>query len=141
MRLPFRSRATKARRLRGGRRPTYASWLADTLSGTDVSPLPDRGDGALVLVLAGEFDRGTLAPFRRALAKAKAGPATQTIIDVSGIVYADSGLLRLLVQAHHQLPGFTVAGPLPPQLRRLLELSGAAGVLRIAPDVATARGA
>ncbi|MGW1773453.1 STAS domain-containing protein [Streptomyces sp. NPDC002104] len=140
MRLPFRSRATTARLLRSGRRPTYASWLAGTLSGTGVTPLPDRGDGTLVLVLAGAFDRGTLAPFRRALAKAKAGPALQTIIDVSGIVYADSGLLRLLVQAHHQLPRFTVAGPLPPQLRRLLELSGAAELLRIAPDVEAARG-
>ncbi|MGW1772066.1 STAS domain-containing protein [Streptomyces sp. NPDC002104] len=140
MRLPFRSRATKALRRRGSRRPTYASWLAGTLGGTDASPLPDRGDGTLVLVLAGEFDRGTLAPFRRALAKAKAGPAIHTVIDVSGVVYADSGLLRLLVQAHHQLPRLTVAGPLPPQLRRLLELSGTAGVLHIAPDVATARG-
>ncbi|MGW5398706.1 STAS domain-containing protein [Streptomyces sp. NPDC003952] len=106
-----------------------------------MSSSPDRGDGTRVLVLAGEFDRGTLVTLRRALAENKAGPATQTIIDVSGVVHADSGLLRLLVQAHHQLPRFTVAGPLPPQLRRLLELSGAAGILRIAPDVEAARGA
>ncbi|WP_405442557.1 STAS domain-containing protein [Streptomyces avidinii] len=104
-----------------------------------MSTLPNQGDGTLVLVLAGEFDRGTLAHFRKALAEAQAGPAVQTIIDVSGVAYADSGLLRLLVQAHHRLPRFTVAGPLPPQLRRILELNGAAGVLRIAPDLEAAR--
>ncbi|MFF4392229.1 STAS domain-containing protein [Streptomyces sp. NPDC001552] len=104
-----------------------------------MTKLPDDGDGALVLVLAGEFDSGTAAPFRRALAEAQAAPAVRTIIDVSGVAYADSGLLRLLVQAHQRLPLFTVAGPLPPQLRRLLEISGAAGVLRIAPDVEAAR--
>ncbi|MGW5399899.1 STAS domain-containing protein [Streptomyces sp. NPDC003952] len=78
-----------------------------------MSPLPDRGDGTLILVLVGQFDRGTLAPFRRAPTKAKAGPAIHTVIDVSGVVYADSSLLRLLVRAHQQLPQLTVAGPLP----------------------------
>ncbi|MFC9819621.1 STAS domain-containing protein [Streptomyces erythrochromogenes] len=101
--------------------------------------LPDRGDGFLVLVLAGEFDGGTVAPFRRALAEARASRAARTIIDVSAVSYADTGLLRLLVQAHHRIPRFTVAGPLPPQLRRLLEISGAASVLRITPDVEAAR--
>ncbi|MFD9372425.1 STAS domain-containing protein [Streptomyces sp. NPDC060020] len=104
-----------------------------------MTKLPDRGDGALVLVLAGEFDGGTAAPFRSALAEAQAAPAVRTIVDVSGVAYADSGLVRLLIQAHHRIPRFTVAGPLPPQLRRLLEISGAAGVLRITPDVETAR--
>ncbi|MDX3537268.1 STAS domain-containing protein [Streptomyces sp. MB09-01] len=101
--------------------------------------LPDQGNGALVLVLAGEFDSGTMAPFRRALAEAQSAPAVRTIIDVSGVVYADSGLIRLLVQAHRRIPRFIVAGPLPPQLRRLLELSGAAAFLRITPDVDAAR--
>ncbi|MFD8789704.1 STAS domain-containing protein [Streptomyces vinaceus] len=104
-----------------------------------MTKLPDGGDGALVLVLAGEFDSGTMAPFRRALAEARAARAVRTIIDVSGVTYADSGLLRLLVQAHHRLPRFTVAGPLPPQLRRLLEVSGVAATLRITPDVEAAR--
>ncbi|MFD9420833.1 STAS domain-containing protein [Streptomyces goshikiensis] len=101
--------------------------------------LPDSGDGALVLVLAGEFDSGTVAPFRRALAEAQAARAVRTIIDVSRVAYADSGLLRLLLEGHHRLPRFTVAGPLPPQLRRLLELSGAAGTLLITPDLEAAR--
>lgn len=96
-----------------GRRPTYGSWLAGTLSGTGVTQLADRGDGALVLVLAGELDSGTMASFRRALGDARAARATRTIIDVSGVVYADSCLIRLLVQAHHRLPRVMVAGPLP----------------------------
>ncbi|MFB7788047.1 STAS domain-containing protein [Streptomyces vinaceus] len=98
--------------------------------------LPDSGNGALVLVLTGQFDSGTVAPFRRALAEAQAARAIRTIIDVSA--YADSGLLRLLVQAHHRLPRFMVADPLPPRLRRLLDLSGAAAILRITPHVEAA---
>ncbi|MFE2553695.1 STAS domain-containing protein [Streptomyces sp. NPDC059355] len=101
--------------------------------------LPANGDGVLVLALTGEFDSGTVAPFRRALAEAQATQAVRTIIDVSGVAYADSGLVRLLLEAHHLLPRLTVAGPLPPQLRRLLELSGAAGTLSITPDVDAAR--
>lgn len=141
MRFPFGFRSARAARRRraGRRRVTYGSWLAGTLSGTGVTRLPDRGDGVLVLVLAGEFDGGTVGSFRAALADARAARAARTIIDVSAVGYADSGLLRLLVQAHHRLPRFTVAGPVPPQLRRLMELSGAAGVLRIAPDVEAAR--
>ncbi|MET9678344.1 STAS domain-containing protein [Streptomyces sp. NPDC006482] len=139
MRFPFRFRSPRAARPGRGRRPTYGSWLASTLIGASVTHLPDSGDGALVLVLAGEFDSGTMAPFRRALADAQSARAARTIIDVSGVVYADSGLLRLLVQASRRLPRFTVAGPLPPQLRRLLELSGAAGTLRITPDIEAAR--
>lgn len=139
MRFPFGFRSTRARRPRRGRRPTYGSWLAGTLSGTGVTELPDKGDGALVLVLTGQFDGGTVAPLRRALAEAQAARAVRTIIDVSGVTYADSALLRLLVQAHHHLPRFMVAGPLPPQLRRLLELSGAAAILRITPNVEAAR--
>ncbi|MFI1446105.1 STAS domain-containing protein [Streptomyces virginiae] len=104
-----------------------------------MTQLPDRGDGALVLVLAGEFDSGTMSSFRRALGDARVARATRTIIDLSGVVYADSCLIRLLVQAHHRLPRFTVAGPLPPQVRRLLELSGAAAILRITPDIEAAR--
>ncbi|MFD9516339.1 STAS domain-containing protein [Streptomyces sp. NPDC059979] len=135
MRFPFRSRSSRAARVRRGRRPAYGSWLASTLSGACVTRLPDRGDGTLVLVLTGEFDSGTVPPFRRALAGAQSPRTIRTIIDVSGVVYADSALIRLLVQAHRRLPRFTVAGPLPPQLRRLLELSGAAAILRVTPDV------
>lgn len=80
-----------------------------------------------------------MAPFRGALAEAQAAQAVRTITDVSGVAYADSGLLRPLLEARHRLPRFTVAGPLPPQLRRLLELSGAARTLRITPDVDAAR--
>ncbi|MFD3471432.1 STAS domain-containing protein [Streptomyces sp. NPDC058682] len=139
MRFPFRSRSSQAARLRHGRRPTYGSWLASTLGGTGVTQLPDHGDGVLVLVLAGEFDSGTMPGLRRALADAQSARTVRTIIDVSGVGYADSALIRLLVQAHYRLPRFTVAGPLPPQLRRLLVLSGAAAILRITPDVRTAR--
>ena len=140
MRFPFRFgfRSARAARPRRGGRPASRCWQAAVLGGTGVTRLPSRGDGALVLVLAGEFDSGTVAPLRRALADAQAAPARLTIIDVSGIVHADSGLLRLLVQAHHRLPRFTVAGPFPPQLRRLLEISGLAGILRCTPDVEAA---
>ncbi|WP_353961835.1 STAS domain-containing protein [Streptomyces virginiae] len=139
MRFPFRFRSPRTARPRRGRRPTYGSWLAGTLSGTGVTQLADRGDGALVLVLAGELDSGTMASFRRALGDARAARATRTIIDVSRVVYADSCLIRLLVQAHHRLPRFMVAGPLPPQVHRLLELSGAAAILRITPGIEAAR--
>ncbi|MFF4297299.1 STAS domain-containing protein [Streptomyces vinaceus] len=139
MRFPFGFRSSRVGRARRGRRLTYGSWLAGTLSGTGVTTLPDTGDGALVLVLAGEFDNGTVAPLRGALAEAQAARAVRTIVDVSGVAYADSGLLRLLVQGNYRLPQFTVAGPLPPQFRRLLELSGVAATLRITPDVDAAR--
>lgn len=67
------------------------------------------------LVCPGEFGNGTVAPFHRRPRRGAGPRAVPTIVDVSGVACADSGLLRFL------------------------ELSGAAGTLRITPDVEAAR--
>ncbi|MCX5232695.1 hypothetical protein [Streptomyces sp. NBC_00233] len=101
-----------------------------------MTKLPDYADGALVV--AGEFDNGTVALFQRALTERRpTGPFGRS--STSRGAFADTSSLRLLMQAPHRLPRFTLAGPLSSPFHRHLELSGAAGTLTNAADVEAAR--
>ncbi|MFD3722883.1 STAS domain-containing protein [Streptomyces sp. NPDC058674] len=111
----------------------------------DESPGPDtltrsamRPDGTLVLHLNGEYDVDTVVPLREALNRANADRVPHTVLDVSGVTFADSTLLNLFIQAHHRLARLVFAGPVPPQLQRLFNLTGVAEIFTFAPDVTAA---
>ncbi|WP_173265257.1 STAS domain-containing protein [Streptomyces pacificus] len=87
--------------------------------------------GAWVITALGELDMSTLPPLDAALASASAEHSL-VILDVSGVTFGDSAFLNLLLRAHHRTE-LRVAKP-QPQLRRLMEITGADKVLDVRHD-------
>ncbi|MEU1124652.1 STAS domain-containing protein [Streptomyces sp. NPDC005899] len=88
--------------------------------------------GAWVVAPHGPCDMDSVPPLAEALsAAAEAHP--HVVLDASGITFADSSLLNLLILTH-RTGALTVAAP-GPQLRRLLEITGAGAVLRVRAGV------
>ncbi|MFH8635478.1 STAS domain-containing protein [Streptomyces goshikiensis] len=99
-------------------------------------PVPPRPPA--VVVVQGDMDLDTSAPLAESLlAAAHANPVV--VLDTSGITFADSAFLNLLLQAH-ALTELRIAGP-PHQLQRLLEMTGADAVLQLHPTVRAASSA
>ncbi|MFB7595261.1 STAS domain-containing protein [Streptomyces sp. NPDC056160] len=94
--------------------------------------------GAWVVVAHGAYDRHSITPLETALAVA-AGKYPRVVLDASSVTFADSSLLNLILLTHRSVP-LRVAAP-PPQLRRLLEITGADTVLETRATVEDAVGA
>ncbi|MFE5495283.1 STAS domain-containing protein [Streptomyces virginiae] len=79
-------------------------------------------DGAQVVVCSGEFDLDTTELLIEAcdIAPAPAG----LVLDVRQVAFADSSFLNTLILLRNTRP-LTLRGPLPHQMHRLLELTGA----------------
>ncbi|MER7759662.1 STAS domain-containing protein [Streptomyces sp. NPDC097619] len=77
--------------------------------------------GEDVVVCVGEFDVDGLAALSRACAE-QARPGRGLTLDVVGLGFADSSFLNELVKWRRRGP-VVLVGPLPGQLRRLLELT------------------
>ncbi|MFE3579041.1 STAS domain-containing protein [Streptomyces vinaceus] len=81
-----------------------------------------------VVCLSGEFDADTIHVFREVLAATD--EAMQLVVDLSGVTFADSSLLHALLDARHRI---VLAGPLPRQFHRLLDLTVTTGRFATAP--------
>ncbi|MER7124438.1 STAS domain-containing protein [Streptomyces goshikiensis] len=104
-----------------------------------VTVLPDI-DGIRVITCTGEYDQETLEPLRQAAAQAASDPAVRTIVlDVSKVVFADSSMLNEMIQLRHSSRPLVLAGPLPPQLNRLFDLTSAHQVFTITDSLEAAR--
>ncbi|MFC3259591.1 STAS domain-containing protein [Streptomyces xanthochromogenes] len=88
--------------------------------------------GCWVVVACGEFDADTVEPLERALGRAAAEGFAVVVLDVGAVTFADSGLLNLLVRTQRATT-LRIAGS-PPQLRRILELTGADQALHLYPS-------
>ncbi|MER5807833.1 STAS domain-containing protein [Streptomyces sp. NPDC002033] len=107
---------------------------------TTVRVLPDV-DGVRVIVCTGELDLDTVEPLQSATEQAIADRGLRRIVvDVSALTFADFSVLHQLVRLL-RTGRLVLAGPLPPQLARLLEVTGTAPVFTVAGDVDTARAA
>ncbi|MEV8533684.1 STAS domain-containing protein [Streptomyces sp. NPDC051211] len=104
---------------------------------TSVSSLTEPG-GTGLLRLSGEFDQDAAPQVREALSTVRAVGARRTIVDLSGVVFADSSLLHVLLSAREE-HALVLAGPLHSQLQRLFELTGTAGLFTFAEDPEAAR--
>jgi anti-anti-sigma regulatory factor len=82
--------------------------------------------GAWVVVAHGSYDMDSIAPLSDALGVA-VREHPKVILDASGITFADSMLLNLLILTH-QAGTLRVVAP-SPQLRRLCEITGVDGIL------------
>ncbi len=83
---------------------------------------------AWVVGARGAYDIQSITHLANALDTASKTYA-KVILDASGVTFADSALLNLLILAH-QAADFRVAAPTE-QLRRLLELTGVDTVLKV----------
>ncbi|MFF8812324.1 STAS domain-containing protein [Streptomyces pactum] len=88
--------------------------------------------GAWVIVARGAYDLDTVAPLADAL-KTAAGEHPKVVLDASGVTFADSTFLNLLLVTHHT-GTLRLAAPSAP-VRRLCEITGVDGVLQIRDTV------
>ncbi|WP_345581879.1 STAS domain-containing protein [Streptomyces prasinosporus] len=87
---------------------------------------------AWVVAAHGPYDMQSIKVLANALDTA-ARKRPKVVLDASGIDFADSALLNLLILTH-QTAALRVAAP-PRQLRRLLELTGTDTVLEVRETV------
>ncbi|WP_411070036.1 STAS domain-containing protein [Streptomyces sp. cmx-4-25] len=117
---------------------------ADGSGGAAAGPLdapraPDRSavtqyeaHGARVVVAHGDYDMQTIAPLAAVL-RAAAEEHRSVVLDVSGVTFADSAFLNLLILTHRKTD-LRLAGPRTP-VRRILELTGVDSVLKVRETV------
>jgi len=98
----------------------------------DAEVVEFQQDGAWVVSARGEFDLDTSGGLAEALERA-AGEHPRVVLDASKVRFADSTFLTLLLRVHSRTD-LRVAAPAP-QLRRVLELTGADQVLDIRATV------
>lgn len=91
--------------------------------------------GARVIRVHGELDLDSLPPLKAVL-EAAAGEHPVTVLETSGVTFADSSALNLLLAAARQTV-LRIAAPSEPMLR-LLRITGADEVLNVRSTVAEA---
>lgn len=88
--------------------------------------------GAWVVVARGDYDMNSMGPLADALQTA-ARKHSRVVLDASGVTFADSTFLNLLMHIH-PMTSLRVAAPAS-QLKRVLEITGADTVLDIRDSV------
>ncbi|MEU6775381.1 STAS domain-containing protein [Streptomyces sp. NPDC046759] len=94
----------------------------------EAKPDPYEWRGTWVVAAHGSYDMHSIQPLTDAL-NAAARKHPKVILDASGVDFADSTFLNLLILTH-QTGTLRVAAP-PEQLQRLLAITGADTVLEI----------
>ncbi|GGU81329.1 hypothetical protein GCM10010275_15250 [Streptomyces litmocidini] len=87
-----------------------------------------------LLSASGEFDVDTIDCLRDALTAARQAGAERILLDLADVVFGDCAFLHELVRAHRGSSRLVLVGPLPAQIRRLLELTGTYPLFRITLD-------
>jgi anti-anti-sigma factor len=93
--------------------------------------------GAWVVVARGSYDMDSITPLATALETA-AQKHPKIVLDASGITFADSTFLNLLILTH-RMTDMRVAAPTH-QVQRILELTGVDTVLTVRATVEDAAG-
>jgi anti-anti-sigma factor len=88
--------------------------------------------GVCVIAARGSFDLDSITPLANALGAA-VRERPEVVLDASGVTFADSSFLNLLILTH-QAGTLRLAAP-PPQLLRLCEIAGVDGLLEIRDTV------
>ncbi|GHH87103.1 hypothetical protein GCM10018793_61570 [Streptomyces sulfonofaciens] len=114
----------------GGGEPPYDR-IDGRVSGA-VAVVQYEHDGAWVVVAYGSYDMDTIAPLEGALLTA-ARERPKVVLDASGVTFADSTFLNLLIRVHTATT-LRVAAPRA-QLRRLFEITGTDSVLGVRATV------
>ncbi|MEU9027107.1 STAS domain-containing protein [Streptomyces sp. NPDC048383] len=88
--------------------------------------------GVCRVVCSGEFDLDSIGLLADACDR-QAADADLLVVDVAGLTFADSAFLGVLVRLRHTRR-LVLAGPVPGQLRRLLEMTGVLPLFEIRDD-------
>ena len=89
-------------------------------------------DGTPVVSLAGELDLTNAEQVRSVISGSLSGQAARLVFDMSGVEFMDSSGIALLASAVQKVQEVELRNPTP-IVRRLVELTGLAGILRITP--------
>lgn len=104
----------------------------------------DSAPQTCVVRLFGDIDTAVVPEIKEAIASSLANGCINVVLDMTGVVYADSSALGLLVWLDRQLgplEGRLVLAGANPDVQRILELSGLVGVaatIVASEDVSTA---
>ncbi|MFI8891767.1 STAS domain-containing protein [Streptomyces paradoxus] len=113
-----------------GAKPWPQQASAQARPGAALSQYERRG--AWVVVARGAYDMDSIAPLAEAL-DAAVGTYPKVILDASGITFADSTLLNLLILTHQAGTLRIVAPSLP--LQRICEITGVDSILETRDSV------
>ncbi|MER6522053.1 STAS domain-containing protein [Streptomyces sp. NPDC001553] len=103
-----------------------------------VRVLPDD-NGVRVIVCAGDFDAETLGGLKAASTAAIDDPGVRRIVlHVTGVTFADSSMLNVMILLLNT-GRLVLAGTVPPQLGRLLDVTQAGQLFTTADTVEAAR--
>ncbi|OON80964.1 hypothetical protein B1H18_10870 [Streptomyces tsukubensis] len=95
----------------------------------------DAASDLSIVTVTGEADDSTAPLIDRALRRH--GTPTTVVFDLSGLSFADSAMLHLML--HESVSSrVVVAGPLPVAIQRLFQATGTEGLFTIAPDIEAA---
>jgi anti-sigma B factor antagonist len=89
-------------------------------------------DGTPVVSLSGELDLTNAEHVRSVISDSLSGQAARLVFDMSGVEFMDSSGIALLASAIQKVREVELRNPTP-IVRRLVELTGLAGILRITP--------
>ncbi|RPK88038.1 MULTISPECIES: STAS domain-containing protein [Streptomyces] len=90
---------------------------------------------ALVLTVSGDLDIDSVAPLGLALTAAADDDSGPVVVDLSGVGFADSTTVNVLLQGHTALGDrLRLAAP-SPFMRRLIDVIGLGSALPVLPTV------
>lgn len=101
----------------------------------------DRRDGLAVVRLAGSLDGSTAPELERAVQEETAAGATHLVLVFADVDYTSSAGLRVLLGATKEARargGDVRLAAVREHVRKVLELSGFTGILKLYPDEAAA---
>ncbi len=87
-------------------------------------------DGIPVISVSGQLDISNAATLEKALARAATAHPRALIFDLSGLEFMDSAGVSVLVRARAEVGDVRLRSPTP-IVRRLIEITGLAGILPI----------
>ncbi|WP_411080184.1 STAS domain-containing protein [Streptomyces sp. cmx-18-6] len=94
-----------------------------------------RERGALVLTVSGDLDIDSVPPLGRALDSAVADGAGPVVVDLSGVGFADSTTVNVLLQGQSSLGSrLRLASP-SPFMQRLIGMIGLDSALPVLPGI------
>ncbi|CAL9668546.1 hypothetical protein SUDANB176_07348 [Streptomyces sp. enrichment culture] len=128
--MPWDEAATPILMSNAGGTPLPRQSTGHASRGADVSQY--EHNGAWVITPRGDYDLHSIGPLSEAL-QAAVREHPKVVLDASGVTFADSTFLNLLILAH-SAGTLRLAAP-SPQVRRLCEITGVDGCLEIRASV------
>jgi anti-anti-sigma factor len=96
------------------------------------------GNGSHIVRATGSLDDENSSLLDSALEKADREGARLVVVDLSGVSFADSSVLHVLLRARSRSRRLVIAGPLGSVVLRLFEATGTRSAFTFTPTVAAA---